>query len=71
MRQGSFAIIACGLLLWAGTAQARFKPTATLVCQQSKLLAQGELEECLAQNSANMLGRRARLVCGVPANVQS
>ena len=47
------------MLLWVGTVQARPAPppppNPTLRCQQSKLAAQGDLDLCLALNSANML----------------
>jgi len=50
-------VIACALVLCAGTAQARLSPqqTAQLTCERQKLNAQGALEKCLKQNSANIL----------------
>jgi Protein of unknown function (DUF1566) len=54
MKRTSLAVMAlCAMLLWAGAALAR--TNATLNCQQSKLSADGQLELCLAQNSANIL----------------
>lgn len=53
MRKTSLTVAACALLLCAGTAQAKLNATQT--CEQSKLTAQGALEVCLKQNSANIL----------------
>ena len=50
MRKTSLTVIACALLLCAGTAQAT--EIVSKACEQAKLLAQGELEYCLAQNIA-------------------
>ncbi len=50
MRKTNLTVIACAMLLCAGTAQA-VGPAPT-ACEQAKLIAQGELEYCLAQNIA-------------------
>jgi len=50
MRKTSLTVIACALLLCAGTAHA--VEIASKGCEQAKLIAQGELELCLAQNIA-------------------
>jgi hypothetical protein len=54
MRKQVLTVIACLLLVCAGTAQAKL--SATVKCEQSKLMAQGVLESCLQQNSVNILG---------------
>ena len=43
----------CAMLLGAGATWAA--PNATLTCESSKLIAQGNLKLCLQVNSANML----------------
>jgi Protein of unknown function (DUF1566) len=53
MRKAGLTVIAYLLLLCADTAQAKI--TATQTCERSKLKAQGALEVCLKQNSANIL----------------
>ena len=53
MRKTSLTVIACAMLLCAGTAQATER--VSIPCEQTKLIAQGELELCLAQNSAIVL----------------
>jgi hypothetical protein len=62
MRKTSFTVVAvCVTLLWVGTVHADrpnhnpFQRNPTLVCQQSKLTAQGARNFCLALNSANIL----------------
>ncbi len=50
MRKTSLTVIACAMLLCAGTAQAT--NVAATGCEYVKLLAQEELEYCLAQYSA-------------------
>jgi len=60
MKRTSLMVMAlCAMLLWVGTVQAKPTPppppNPTLICQQSKLAAQGALELCLALNSANIL----------------
>jgi len=50
MRKTSLTVIACALLLCAGRAQAT--GPAPTGCEQAKLIAQGELELCLAENIA-------------------
>ena len=55
MRKITLTAIACLGLLCAGAGLAAPKPNPTLLCQQSKLEAQGDLQVCLAANSADML----------------
>ena len=50
MRKTNLTVIACAMLLCAGTAHATV--IASKACEQAKLIAQGELEYCLAQNIA-------------------
>ena len=53
MRKTSLTVMACAMLLCAGTAQAVDDVgIASKGCEQAKLIAQGELEYCLAQNIA-------------------
>jgi len=56
MSKTSLTVIACALLLCAGTAQARL--SAQVWCEMQKLDANGELQECLKQNSADILAGR-------------
>ncbi len=50
MRRTTLTVIACTILLCAGTAHAVV--IESKACEQAKLIAQGELEYCLAQNIA-------------------
>ena len=53
MSKASLTVIACVLLLCAGTAQA--SSNAQVSCETQKLKAEGKLEECLKENSAEIL----------------
>lgn len=58
MKRTSLTVMAvCAMLLWVGAAQAKTAPT--LVCERSKLKANGVLEACLATNRANVLAGEA------------
>jgi hypothetical protein len=67
MRKTTLTVVACALLLCAGTTHA--ERNATLRCGQSKLRAQGVVKRCLKENSANVLGKQARPSGGLPRKV--
>jgi hypothetical protein len=55
MKRTSMTVMALCAMLWCSGGAAWAAPNATLTCESSKLIAQGNLKLCLQVNSANML----------------